>query len=791
MSDRIPARGRYTEEARRQRLDWLRARSGAALGSLGTGTLDARRLAGNIENFVAGVEVPVGLAGPLEFHGAHATGSIVAPLATTEGALVASASRGARAITLSGGVTTRMLSQRMVRAPAWEFDDIAAAARFVAWVHQQRDLISAQVGRVSRHARLVEIEPFQIGRYVHMRFVYETADAAGQNMTTAATWDACRWINDELAAIQGLEPSMFVVEGNMAGDKKAGHLSLIAGRGMRVTAECFVDRATVESVLKTTPEAMERGHRIGVLGGQQSGMLGYSINASNVVAALFVATGQDIASVHESGAGIFALEATPDGIVATMLLPSLVVGTVGGGTGLPQQRELLEALGCAGDDGAPKLAEIVCGFALALDLSTGAAVAGGQFADAHQRLGRSRRVDWLRQGDLDRPLLEPMLAEALGAEAARITSVETLDDEPLGSSMISELSARGERRKLLGLHALRVTYAARDGRARTLDLVAKLKPLDEELFVEARKLASLSGPRVSEAWRRFGRWVGLAGTHLRELAVYRRPEPELRAVLPKVYGVLEDPRREAYVIVMERLGEDVVLLDGVDEPERWTTAHIDRALRGIATVHAVWLGRERELLAEGWLGPVMSAERMADMRELWLALAEHNAAEHPSLIDPATRGVIEELAADAGDWGAELERMPRTLVHNDFNPRNIALRRDGRLVAYDWELATVGVPQRDLAELLAFVLPPSVGAGAVDHHLEVHREALAAAADTVIDRGSWRRGYELALRDLLTTRLQFYLMAHTQHEYAFLDRVVATAKRLWALESGRFALRAA
>jgi hydroxymethylglutaryl-CoA reductase (NADPH) len=791
MSDRIPARGRYTEEARRERLDWLRRRSGAPLGSLGTGTLDARRLAGNIENFVAGVEIPVGLAGPLEFHGANVEGEIVAPLATTEGTLVASASRGARAITLSGGVTTRMLSQRMVRAPAWEFDDIAAAARFVAWVHEQRDMISAQVGRVSRHARLVEIEPFQIGRYVHMRFVYETADAAGQNMTTAATWNACRWINDELAGIQGLEPSTFVVEGNMAGDKKAGHLSLIAGRGMRVTAECFVDRAIVESVLKTTPEAMERGHRLGVLGGQQSGMLGYNINASNVVAALFVATGQDIASVHESGAGIFALEATPDGVVATMLLPSLVVGTVGGGTGLPQQRELLEALGCAGDDGAPRLAEIICGFALALDLSTGAAVAGGQFADAHQRLGRSRRVDWLRRGDLDRPLLEPMLAETLGAEGLQVTSVETLDDEPLGSSILSEASALGERRKLLGLHPLRVTYAAGNGRPRTLDLVAKVKPLDEELIVEAGKLASLAGPRVSEAWRRFGRWAGLAGTHVRELTIYRRPEPDLRAVLPKVYGIHEDPRREAYVIVMERLGEDVVLLDAVDEPERWTTAHIDRALRGIATVHAAWLGRERELLGSGWLGPVVSARRMADMRELWLALVEHNAAEHPTLIDPATRAVIEELAADGGSWWAELERMPRTLVHNDFNPRNIALRRDGRLVAYDWELATVGVPQRDLAELLAFVLPASVGAGAVDHHLEVHRESLAAATGTVIDRGRWRRGYELALRDLLTTRLQLYLMAHTQREYPFLDRVVATAKRLWALESGRFALRAA
>ncbi|MGH2954046.1 MAG: phosphotransferase [Solirubrobacterales bacterium] len=784
MNDRIPARGRYTEEARRRRLEWLRERTGAPLDSLGSGALDPRKLAGNIENFVAGVEVPVGLAGPLEFHGEHARGPIVAPLATTEGTLVASTSRGARAITRSGGVTTKVLSQQMVRAPAWEFDGIPAAARFVAWVGAEREAISAQVGLVSRHARLVELEPFQIGRYVHLRFVYETADAAGQNMTTAATWSACRWINDALARSPGLEPLMFVVEGNMAGDKKAGYLSLIAGRGMRVTAECFVDRETVESVLKTTPEAIDRAHRLGVVGGQQAGMLGYSINVSNVVAALFVATGQDIGCVHESGAGIYAVESTGDGVLATMLLPSLVVGTVGGGTRLPQQHDLLAALGCAGDGHASRLAEIVCGFALALDLSTISAVAGGQFADAHERLGRRHRVDWLKPDDLDAALLEPMLAETLDADGLRVTEVARLD-EPVGSSIISELTAFGERRKLLGLHPLRVTYSTGNGRPRSLDLVAKVKPLDQELIVETGKLASLCGAKVSEAWRRWGQWAGFAGTHTRELAIYRRPEPGLRAVLPRPYGIHEDPRREAYLIVMERLGDDVLLLDAVEEPGRWTAEDVDRALRAIAGVHAIWLGREPELLTEGWLGPVLTAERMEAMRELWLALAEHNATEHPGLIDAATHAVLERLASDAGAWWSELEALPRTLVHNDFNPRNIALRRDGRLVAYDWELATVGVPQRDLAELLAFVLSESATEAEVAHHLDVHREALAAATGAAIDLRSWRRGYELALWDFLTTRLQLYLMAHTQREYPFLERVVATAKRLWEIESER------
>jgi hydroxymethylglutaryl-CoA reductase len=132
-----------------------------------------------VENFAGSVEVPVGLAGPLLFTGDAVRGSVVAPLATTEGALIASASRGARALTAAGGVTTRVLSQRMSRAPAFEFADIAAAVRFTDWLRAHRPELDEQVRLVSRYARLVGVDPYQIGRYLHVRFVFETADAAG------------------------------------------------------------------------------------------------------------------------------------------------------------------------------------------------------------------------------------------------------------------------------------------------------------------------------------------------------------------------------------------------------------------------------------------------------------------------------------------------------------------------------------------------------------------------------------------------------------------------------------
>ncbi len=769
----IPARGEYTAAAQAQRLEWLRGQSGAPLVSLDGGRLDARRLPGNVENFVASVELPVGLAGPLLFTGQHARGLITAPMATTEGALVASASRGARAISLSGGVTTRVLSQRMTRAPAYEFADICAAAKFVTWLEIRRPEIEAAVAPVSHHARLVGVEPYQIGRYVHVRFVFETADAAGQNMTTGVTANLCRWIARELADTEDLRPSLFLIEGNMSGDKKLSQLSLVAGRGTRVTSECFIDRATVEAVLKTTPEMLDRAQRCALLGSQQSGMVGYSVNVANVVAALFVATGQDVACVHESGTGIFSMECTVDGLRALMLLPSLVVGTVGGGTRLPRQRDFLESMGCAGDGHAARLAEIIAGFALALDLSTASAIAGGQFVAAHQRLGRARPVRWLGEADLSPQLVQPMLAESLRDNQIHVDAV-TAPDDLADSGILSGLGARAEQRKLLGLHPLRITYTHGDGRQAMLDVVAKVKALDEELLLATGKLAALSGEPVARAWARWGGHTEMKDSHTRELALYRHTggEPVLRAVMPKCFGVLEDPDREAYLVLMERL--DPACLGA-----SWRRPEIEAALRGIAPVHRRWLGREGELLDAALLGQVPGPALLVKAHELWTVLAEHNAAEHAGLVDPATLKRLLRLAGDAHSWSRGLEQMPRTLVHNDFNPRNIGLRAGRQLVAYDWELATLDVPQRDLAELLAFTLTPGAGTDEVAHYLEAHR----IAVDPELDPAGWREGYRLALQAFLLTRLQMYIMAHTHHEYAFLPRLAQTAWRLWELES--------
>jgi hypothetical protein len=314
-----------------------------------------------------------------------------------------------------------------------------------------------------------------------------------------------------------------------------------------------------------------------------------------------------------------------------------------------------------------------------------------------------------------------------------------------------------------------------------LEVIVKSKPLDRELILAANRIAGLCGGPLADEFARWQDWTGFKGTHTRELQLYRTAPPALRAVMPELYAVHSDPAREAHLLVLEDIDASVHLKDTADDVGGWRRAHVESALTGVAGVHAHWLGREQELLDQEWLGPVLDSRRMGEMRGLWLTMAEHNATAHPHWIDARLR----DLAATVHEWWGEIEQLPRTLVHNDFNPRNIALRRDsGRLVAYDWELATLHLPQRDLAELLAFVLPPDTRPEVVTHYVDFHRRALERAADTQLDPEQWRRGYRLALHDFATTRLGLYMVSHTQREFGFLDRVVATVKRLLDVESG-------
>lgn len=342
-------------------------------------------LRGNIENYLGMAQVPVGLAGPLLIRGESAQGEFMVPLATTEGALVASYSRGMKAITLSGGAAATVLEEGVQRAPYFKFNDLAATGRFVAWVLAHTDDFSRITGQASRYAKFKQVKPIIEGNSVTLVCEFTTGDAAGQNMVTICTNHLCKFIIRHC----GEELTEFYIESNASGDKKANFQSFQHVRGKKVAIEVVVPRKVVASVLKSTPEALERFGRAAAYGSLKTGTLGVQAHCANGLAALFIACGQDAACVAEAAMGIIRLEVNAEGnLYAAGTFPNLIVGTVGGGTRLGTQRECLEIMDCYGAGKARKLAEITAGVCLAGELSILAALAEGHFVSAHETLGR-------------------------------------------------------------------------------------------------------------------------------------------------------------------------------------------------------------------------------------------------------------------------------------------------------------------------------------------------------------------------------------------------------------------
>lgn len=340
---------------------------------------------GNIENFIGFAQVPIGLAGPLLLQGTKGTSEHWIPMATTEGALVASYSRGIKAGNDSGGFTSRATLCSVQRSPYLEFDNLVTAINFVRWIEAQVPTMKAAVSFASRFAKLLSMEVMHEGNGVHLTFSYETGAAAGQNMVTLVTAQILK----EILSQAPQQPTHYYIEGNMSGDKKANLRSLSKIRGRKVISEVVISEQVTKAVLKSTPERIVKFWQTGTLAAVHSGAVGNHGHITNALTAIFMACGQDVACISEAAVGIGRMEVTTNGdLYASLSLPGLIVGTVGGGTKLPTQKEALELMGCGTPEDAGKFAEICGAVALAGELSIGAAIAEGHFAAAHQNLGR-------------------------------------------------------------------------------------------------------------------------------------------------------------------------------------------------------------------------------------------------------------------------------------------------------------------------------------------------------------------------------------------------------------------
>lgn len=376
----------YSAEAIARRQDFVREQTGSAAQHVASYSLDPASLPGNIEHFVGVAQVPIGLAGPLLVDGEHAHGEFYVPLATTEGTLVASYNRGMKLCRDAGGITTTVLDDKMQRAPVFSFASAREAKAFAQWLREHEAEVAAAAETTTSSGKLLGIQQFPVSKLLYTRFNYSTGDAAGQNMTGKATFAACAWIKQHYPG-----EVHFLLEGQFATDKKTSVVNMLHTRGKRVVAEITLPAALVEEHMHVTTDKLYAARMRGQLGSIMSVTNNNGNHSANGITAIFIATGQDVANVAESSALYGFSELLPNGdFYASVTLPSLIVATYGGGTGLATQRECLEMLDCYGTGKVHKLAEIIAATVLAGELSLGSAVVAEEWVQAHDDLGRNR-----------------------------------------------------------------------------------------------------------------------------------------------------------------------------------------------------------------------------------------------------------------------------------------------------------------------------------------------------------------------------------------------------------------
>lgn len=337
----------------------------------------AQTLKGNIENMIGWTKVPLGEAGPLLINQKE----YYLPLATTEGALVASINRGCKATRLAGGIKVLVEEVGTTRGPVFRTSGIIESLKLKNWLDDHFNELKKEAGKTSSHLILKKLGTRFCGKDVFVRFYFDTGEAMGMNMVTIATQKIVELIEKKL------EIKCLALSGNFCIDKKPAWLNFISGRGQRVWAESVIARKIVKDVLKTTPEKIIEVVRSKQwLGSMMAGSLGFNGHFANILAAIFLATGQDLAHVAEGSLGITTAEPEGKSLYFSVYLPDLMVGTVGGGTRLETQSQALKKLGV----NKKILAEVIGGAVLAGELSLTAALASQDLAKAHKSLGRAK-----------------------------------------------------------------------------------------------------------------------------------------------------------------------------------------------------------------------------------------------------------------------------------------------------------------------------------------------------------------------------------------------------------------
>jgi hydroxymethylglutaryl-CoA reductase (NADPH) len=662
--------------------------------------------------------------------------------------------RGAKAISCGGGFTAIVHWQRMSRAPLFVLESNGHAELLAAFVKNKFSEIKEVAAKYSNHAQLISIHSEISGRNLHCVFTYTTGDASGQNMTTTCTWHAILWIADEFLKDTGIHAEHFVIEANGSSDKKVSGFLLGSGRGISVTAECRISAEFLKKILRTNAEDVMRFYIPAREISAKYGMPLFNINAANAVAAIFAATGQDLGSIHESSLAEFTV--TPDNgdLHFSMHLPSLVVGTVGGGTGLPAQQEALKIMDCAGQGKIQRFAKLIAGFALSLEISTLAAIISGEFAKAHEKLGRKKPVNWLLKSELNSEFIRKCI-HAGGENISEILISQASIENGILTNIVKRVN-----KKITGFIPLHVQY--KNGTSR--QVLLKSKALDLEVIKGLHLMAASIDPRLSDLIYKYRKNLEYWNCHLKELKMNKALSEAGFDSVPEFYGSYVQEEREIYFLLQERMqAEDLLLIDSENSLQKWTPQLIKSCISEISRIHIHFKDAEFPEVQrfEPW-------HSLLFYRKLAEIVCTEN--DYPFLMQ--LDNWIESLEGDFA-----LLQIPIVIVHNDFNPRNVAIRKNKKPCIYDWELTVRNIPHRDIAEFLCFVLPEDFEESDFLSYLDFHY-SVSAKALGVSSPETWRDAYVYALKEFLLTRAMYYKAAEVLFKLKFASRILFNAKRM-------------
>ncbi len=381
MIPRKVAGDSFSEAAIRRRLDWIGKTLGIKLSTIPDSQFDVTSAKRNVENYIGTVRIPIGLSGPILVNGQHAKGLFYVPMATTEGTLIDGYTRGMIAVTEAGGAKTLVEKDEIHISPPFQLRNMEEIKPFIAWVEKHFLDIKKAAESTTHHGKLLRIRPFILtSDRVALQMFFFTEDAMGLTIMVLATAAACDYISKTCSFVK-----KYYLRSNVSSDKKASLLNYIEGYGKSVLASVDFQEKIVRRYFHSTPEQIYDFWYGATLGGMQGGIVGSNAHIANGLAAIYTATGQDLAHIVNASVAMNSVEVIPGGLRITVRLPSLILGTIGGGTSLSTQRESLEIMNCYGSGKALKFSEIVAATLLAGESSILASLSSGtNFVSAHQ-----------------------------------------------------------------------------------------------------------------------------------------------------------------------------------------------------------------------------------------------------------------------------------------------------------------------------------------------------------------------------------------------------------------------